>query len=310
MVVEGKTIPYNNVPASGVSGFNQGNPNLTPEIGKSLTIGAVLQPRFIPGLSLTIDYYKIKIENVITGLNGQTIVNRCYDDPVSIDNPFCAAVFRRRDPNPLVDFTFNGQQDRVPAAGQPTLTFPKIGPAFLNQPFNFAALKAEGVDFDMAYRTNIADGIAMNLRGIATYNINRENFTSITDPTFGTQFVGTLGDPKWAGTFSANFDFGVFDFTYRANYIGPQFVGAFNLQNVEQGRPATNPDAFPFKAYPDVLYHAARIGFEINKQFDFYAGVDNFMNKKPPFGITGTGAGGGIFPVTQRFFYAGFEAKF
>lgn len=310
LVVDGMTIPWINTPASGVSGFNQGNPNLTPEVGKSLTVGAVFQPRFIPGLSLTVDYYNIKISNVIQGLSGQAIINRCYDDPVSIDNPFCAAVFRRRDPNPLIDFTFDGQANRIPAPGQPTVNFEVLGPAFLNQPFNFAALKAEGIDFDMAYRTRLNDDVVMNLRGIATYNLNRQNFTFITDPDRATQLLGTLGDPEWAASFSANFDFGVFDLTYRANYIGPQFVTAFGVQNQEQGRPPTNPDAFPFKTYPDVLYHAFRGNFEVDKRFSFYGGVDNVLNRRPPFDLTGTGAGSGIFPVQGRFFYAGAEVKF
>jgi outer membrane receptor protein involved in Fe transport len=150
----------------------------------------------------------------------------------------------------------------------------------------------------------------LNLRGIATYNLNRENFTFITDPTRATQLLGTLGDPEWAASFSANVDFGTFDITYRANYIGPQFVTSFGVQNSEQGRPPTNPDAFPFKSYPDVLYHALRGNFEVDKRFSFYGGVDNLLNRRPPFDLTGTGGGSGIFPVTGRFFYAGAEVKF
>jgi len=84
-----------NVPGSGVQGINQGNPDLVPEVGTSLTFGAVLQPRFLPGFSLTLDYYRIKITNVIAGLSGQGIINQCYDDPGGISNPYCDAVFRR-----------------------------------------------------------------------------------------------------------------------------------------------------------------------------------------------------------------------
>ena len=40
----------------------------------------VIQPRFIPGLSLSVDYYKIKVKNVIVSLSAQTIVNSCYDE--------------------------------------------------------------------------------------------------------------------------------------------------------------------------------------------------------------------------------------
>jgi outer membrane receptor protein involved in Fe transport len=151
----------------------------------------------------------------------------------------------------------------------------------------------------------------LNLRGIASYNMNRENFTFITDPTRSTRIHGTLGDPIWAGSFNANLDFGEADITYRANYIGPQAVTAWEVQNSHQGRPPSNPDAFPFKNYPDVLYHALRVGFEPeDTQFRFYIGVDNLLDQRPPFDLTGTGGGSGIFPVTGRFFYAGAEARF
>ncbi|ABF52943.1 TonB-dependent receptor domain-containing protein [Sphingopyxis alaskensis] len=309
MVVDGNTIPWVNTPASGVSGFNQGNPNLIPEVGKSLTIGGVFQPRFVPGLAITVDYYRIKVTNVIQGLTGQAIINRCYDDPVGLDNPFCAAVFRRRDPNPLIDFTFDGQANRVPAPGQPTLNFPVLGPAFLNQPFNFAARKAEGVDFDVSYRRTFDNGVMLNLRGVATYNLNREDFSFITDPSRSTRIHGTLGDPIWAANFNANVDFGTIDVGYSARYVGKQAVDAWEVQHSHQGRPPTNPDAFPFRKYPDRLYHAFRVGFEPDDKYRFYFGVDNVFDTRPPFDLTGTGAGSGIFPVQGRFFYAGIQAS-
>ncbi len=304
------TIPWINTAASGVSGFNQGNPNLVPEVGESFTVGVVLQPRFIPGLALTIDYYNVKITNVISGLTGQAIINRCYDDPVSINNPFCDAVFRRRDPNPLIDFTFDGQGNRIPAPGEPTLNFPVLGPAFLNQPFNFAALKAEGIDFDLTYRTELGGGVMLSLRGIASLNLNRENFTFITAPEQSTRIHGTLGDPIWAASLNANLDFGQFDIGYNLRYIGPQTVDAWEVQNSHQGRPPQNPDAYPFSRYPDVMYHALRVNFDATERFRFYAGVDNLLNRKPPFDLTGTGAGSSIFPVTGRFFYAGATVNF
>lgn len=308
MVVDGNTIPWVNTPASGVSGFNQGNPGLMPEVGKSLTVGAVLQPRFLPGFALTVDYYRIKITNVIQGLTGQAIINRCYDDPVGLDNPFCSAVFRRTSSDPLINFTFDGQANRT-FTGQPTLNFPVLGPAFLNQPFNFAAREAEGIDFDVSYRRKFDNGVTMNLRGVATYNLKREDFSFITDPQRSTRIHGTLGDPIWAANFNANVDFGLIDVGYSARYIGKQSVDGWETQHSHQGRPPTNPDAFPFRKYPDRLYHAFRVGFEPIDKYRFYFGVDNVFNTRPPFDTTGTGAGSGIFPVQGRFFYAGFQAS-
>jgi outer membrane receptor protein involved in Fe transport len=64
------------------------NPNLQEETSDSLTIGAIIQPRFIPGFSLTVDYYDIKVKNIIAAASAQQIVNGCYDQP-TLDNQFC-----------------------------------------------------------------------------------------------------------------------------------------------------------------------------------------------------------------------------
>ena len=42
------------------------NPNLEAETSDSWTVGAVIQPRFLPGLSMTVDYYDITVNDVIT----------------------------------------------------------------------------------------------------------------------------------------------------------------------------------------------------------------------------------------------------
>jgi outer membrane receptor protein involved in Fe transport len=106
------TRPWTNTLGASLVGFNQGNPNLLPETGKSLTIGGVFQPSFLPGFTLSLDYYRINVNNVISGLTAQAIINRCYDDPGGINNPFCAAVFRRSTGDVLTNFTFAGQTVR------------------------------------------------------------------------------------------------------------------------------------------------------------------------------------------------------
>jgi outer membrane receptor protein involved in Fe transport len=311
MVVGGETRPWVNAPGSGISGFNQGNPNLAPEIGKSFTVGVVLQPRWIPGLSITADYYDIEITSVISGVAPQDIINRCYDDPVSTNNPFCEAVFRRTGTgNPLADFTFRGQLDRTFAGADP-ITIGRIGPSFINQPFNYAKLVARGIDFEVAYRTRLTDNIVWNSRAVITRNLERTDFTFITEPDRSTRNHGTLGDPLWAANWNNNFDFGEFDFSYNLRFVGRMTIGAWETQFSHQGRPPQVPDAWPITHYPDFLYHNFRMGFEPEgTRYRFYLGVDNALNKLPPRDLFGTGAGGGIYPNTGRFFYAGAEIRF
>ncbi len=314
LVVDGITIPWVNTPASGVSGFNQGNQDLQPERGTSWTVGAVFQPRWVEGLSISVDYWNITIKEAIAGLTGQAIINRCYEDPVSLDNPFCAAVFRRRTPgDPFRDFTFDGQADRNIGGSVGVITIPRVGPGFLNQPFNYQQLKASGIDFDISYRRQILDGVQLNLRALVSWVDRRLDYTFITEPNRSTRLHGTLGDPVWAGNLTVGLDFGVVDVQWEGDYIGRMAVDTWETMFPHQGRAPTNADLrAPDEArHPRALYHALRVGVEPQgTRHRLYFGVDNLLNRSPSFGLDGTGAGGAIYPNTGRFFYAGAQLRF
>jgi outer membrane receptor protein involved in Fe transport len=307
---DGSVRPFTNTSAGGISGFNQGNSTLRPEIGKSFTVGAVLQPRFIPGLSLTVDYYNIEVTKAISGLTGQAIANACYEDPVSLNNQFCAAIFRRPSTgNVFSDFTFAGQSSRT-FVGLPDAVLPVIGPGFLNQPFNFQSLKTRGIDFDLAYRREIF-GAQVNLRGIVSYLMNREFFTFISEPNRATNVVSVVGDPEWEGNFSANFDFGQIAIGYDLKFIDRQLISAFENNFAFQGRQPTNVDAFPTRFYPRTFYHDARITFEpTDNKLRFYVGVDNIFDELPPFNASGVGEATAIFSNIGRYLYSGVEVRF
>ena len=60
-----------------VGGFVGGNPDLTPEIGDTLTFGFVWQPSFLSGFNLSVDRFRIDIEDVITTVGRQTKADLC-----------------------------------------------------------------------------------------------------------------------------------------------------------------------------------------------------------------------------------------
>ncbi|MDB5721822.1 MAG: TonB-dependent receptor [Alphaproteobacteria bacterium] len=314
-VVNGLSVPWTNVPSSGIRGLNGSNPNLFAEQGKSLTVGAVLQPRFLPGFSLTVDYYDITVKNVINTLAPQTIIDLCYDSSTGINNPYCAAVFRRP------DGTFKGQSNR--SVGGSTVQY-DVGTndnSFLAGPFNYAKLKTSGIDFDAAYRHKFG-GVGIDLRGILSWIAKRDSYTNVNDPTFRDRTKSELGDPEFAGSFSAKADFGMFDLSYNLRWIGKQTIDFYETTHTLDGRPPTDLDKFPVVWTPNVFYHAIRLGLEPKGGFRFYVGVDNVFNRAPPYGFDGTCATGGVFACgaggvgtaiyenVGRFFYGGAELKF
>lgn len=256
-----------------------GNQDLKAETGKSLTLGGVFTPRFLPGFSLSIDYFDIKVSNEIEQLQAQDVLNLCVNQP-TINNQFCALIFPR-DQFGLLN-----------------------SPALIQEPFNFAKRNARGLDFDLNYRRRFANGNLLTLRGFATYTLRRTNFPDISDPNFQDRILSELGDPVFAGTAIAGYTLGKFDLRYTLRYIGSMTDFAFEDTHSFDGNPPLNPDIADRINTGAVWYHDIRLGYTLDK-YNFYVGVDNVFNKLPPLGLTGAGAGSGIYNNIGRFFYAG-----
>lgn len=60
-------------------GFTGGNPDLDNEIADSWTVGAVIQPNFLPGFTLEVDWTSIQVNGAITSLSGTQLLNACFD---------------------------------------------------------------------------------------------------------------------------------------------------------------------------------------------------------------------------------------
>jgi outer membrane receptor protein involved in Fe transport len=298
--------PFINCNARAFStGFTSGgNPDLQEERGKSYTIGAVIEPRFIPGLSITADYYNIRVDGLIAVLGAQTLITNCYDAPGGIGNPFCATV------------------SRDPATGL------FRNPAVLSSGVNFARQETEGVDVEVSYRRTFSNGHRLSARAIGTYVLKLNNFTDPSNPDNPNRQLSELGDPQFSANFSLNYDFGALDVTYNMRYIGRQTINVYEAQNSSPGvcsaayvaaigctlnsivtLPPTNSDSHPQIWYPDVFYHNIRVGYQVNEQFSFYGGVDNLADRRPPLGLLGT-AGGDPFDSMGRTFYAGVNVNF
>ncbi|HDZ09395.1 MAG TPA: TonB-dependent receptor [Pseudohongiella sp.] len=65
-------------PAGQVNVTTGGNPNLEAEDAETWTIGAIWQPSMVPGLSLTLDYYSILVEDAITDPTPDDVFSACF----------------------------------------------------------------------------------------------------------------------------------------------------------------------------------------------------------------------------------------
>lgn len=160
-----------------------GNLALKPEKADSLSLGVVLQPRFLPGFSFSADWYSIKVKDAISQLYSDDIAIRCNEGR----QEFCNAI--------VADTT--GVRDYVVSAS----------------PFNFAQIKVRGIDYEASYRVPLdkifeSSPSSLTLRGTATnYRKNLiDNGISVPVDSVGQNSGQTSGTPDWIFRMSATFD--------------------------------------------------------------------------------------------------------
>ncbi len=294
-VPAGTPITY----ASSIQFLSGGNPDLQAEKSDSITIGGVFTPAFIPGFSTSVDYYDIKVKNVIQAVGAQQILNSCYDLP-STSNPFCS-LFQRAGPGQL-------------GHGVP---FGIIDGTLHSSPVNFAKLKTRGIDVEVAYRQRVGNIGRVDSRLTWTHILELTNFIDPTDPSFGDRILSEMGDPQDRFNWNTSLQTGRFTLGYQMRYIGKQinFSESFGLGEYEdffefEGRPPQNPDLFAKRFVKARFYHDVRMAVDVGPKYNFYLGVDNLTNTKPPFAASGIGGQTALFDTIGRFYYAGVSAKF
>ncbi|WP_156449664.1 TonB-dependent receptor domain-containing protein, partial [Caulobacter sp. CCH9-E1] len=263
-----------------------GNPNLGEETAKSWTIGAVLQPSFLSGLTVSVDYYDIKLSNVISSVAPQQVLNNCYD-AASLNNAFCG-LFQR---DPTTKFFVQG--------------------SLQDTSLNFAKRRARGIDSDVNYRFNLPeDSGTVNLRGTLTYVVQRDNYPFIDEPNRPDQILYELGDPRWAFNISAQWRKDKLSIGYQGRYIGKMSVDVIeNIKSVG-GRPPQNADFATINYYPAVMYHDLTAEYAISRNYTVYGGMENVFDRLPPYQLTGSGEGSGIYDNRGRYMYLGVKASF
>jgi len=187
----GITQPFNSfVVGATAQGLTGGNPNLTNEEANAWTLGAILEPRFVPGLVLQADYINIDIEDRIGAQTLENNLETCFDaDPADFPNAACSTFTRDAD-GQVVDFQ-SGQLNADNSENQ-----------FLN-------LRGD-------YRFDVADLFGLfgsEADDAGDFSIGANIFHAIQrDLTVaGVEQDATIGnffDPKWSGTG---------DFTYSNN---------------------------------------------------------------------------------------------
>lgn len=260
--------------------FVSGNPDLKEETAKTITAGVVLTPRFVPRLSLKVDFYDIVLEDAIGQPNALGIVNSCVDLFDSVDNPFC----------PLVTRATTGLN-------------PGAITSVRTQVLNFNRLETRGVDFEANYSLPLGGlglDAALGLRVVGTY-LEKLNVRQSANALELNKDAGQLGAPKWRFNTQAVYTQGPLTFSWMLRYVGPQ-----QLDVQDNDAEGSDPAGFDAQTYSDLQ---ARL--RLDERFAFYLGVDNLFDNLPPRGSRTAGNNPSvIYDQAGRFLYAGVDVRF
>lgn len=257
-----------------------GNPTLSVEKADTLTLGGAFTPRFLPGLSATVDYYRIEIEDAVNVFAAQDILNNCVD-LTSTDNNFCTSITRAA----------NGDILQI-----------------RRQQINVSQLRRTGVDFALNYAWDLGSAGQLNLGLVGTRTLKVETVVAPGTVT-GSAILdqnGEFGFPKWKGRFSANYQLDKLSVTGTLNYLSNM------VRDVQPTQPEDNRASL---GSGDYFLFNLQGAYQFTDKLRFFAGVDNLFDRLPPalpdtrMGGAGSAVGVEVFPITGRYFYAGFRVN-
>jgi len=232
-----------------------GNADLTPEEADTLGVGAVLQPRFLPGFAASVDYYDIHINDAISTVDAQTEIDQC----AAGNTVFCSRVTRD-------------------AGG--TIT------SVSTSPINFATQIAKGIDFETSYRRPVLTG-NLSLRLLATHYLKNYFNNGISAPT---DTVGTNGFntflknslPRWRYLATVGWDKNPVSLTLTARGFS---AGVQNTSYIQctSACPTSTADnqTINDNHLPGAIYFDTNITLELPHQIETFVAIDNILNRDP-----------------------------
>ena len=286
--------------------INAPSPTLRPEIADTWTAGVAITPSFIPGLSISVDYYDIDIKGAIASFPAQAVLQNCFAE-VQANTPgfYCQFVNR----------TGTGT----------TATVNSVTAALLN----IGALRTSGVDVSATWRKRIGAG-ELSLRGMAAYvkdlvyddglgaprafnaNGGLTSFGSVIDRagavggfTAGQQTNAT-GTPHWTATGSVGWSQEPFALSVQGRYVGGGKIDPTLVGPEDADYDPASPISIADNRVNGRFYLDATIQFDVindgNRKFQFHLGVNNITNKDVPFPSI---AIAGMFDRMGRYYRAG-----
>lgn len=273
-----------------ITGIVGGNPDLKQETADTYTAGVVLTPEFVPGLSVTLDYYNIKVKDAIAVLGGSVdnVLSLCFNEVQNINSEFCQAIVRNPDG---------------------VIGNPGGGVSVLTQ--NIGKLKTDGVDLGVSYNFDVNWGLLSDVSMISLSStgswLNNFDLTPIAElPGLVNSCAGAFGltcgepMPEFKATTRLSMETGPLNLSLRWRWIS-----SVTDDRVKDGGIA--PATLPKPKVGDQNLFDLTGSYAITPTLQFTAGVINLFDNHQPL-IGSSQEQSNTFPSTYdplgaRFFF-------
>lgn len=266
-----------------------GNPNLDPETADTYTLGVTFSPPtgnpIFSGLSLSVDYYNIKVAGAIGVYSALQSVTSCFNidgsnpnlDPA---NEFCANI--ARDPN----------TGRISQIRQPTR--------------NLGAFRTSGIDVALRWAVPIGPGRATldsNVTWLDSFEVQAipgGPFLEYAGSVGGTATFQPGSLPEWKAVTQLAYSVGGIELGGRWRFLDSMRA----VQRVVN--PAATTPGVPSYNLFDVF-----ASVRVSQDFTFRFGINNVADRRPPVtgGIPGT-TEASTYDVLGRTFYVSTRVNF
>jgi len=254
------TQPYS------IATLSTANPNIKPETSTSYTLGTVVQP--LPNLSAAIDYYRIKVDNIITGGNIAVPLN---------------AYFAGQPIPPGYQMLFDNPDPADPGA--------PLRPIQVGAPYmNANSLLTKGVDVDLRGRFHFADNLEWISEFTATDILTwKKNFGQGYLQFAGTQGPYILssgaGTPKWRASWSNTLTNGKWSATASVYYVSGLYMSVPDVTG-NNSCFSTGPTGAYFPSncrVPSFTYVDLNGSYHLTHNIDLFGGIENLFDRGPGF---------------------------
>jgi len=264
-----------------------GNTTLTPERAITDTLGFVYSPSYLPGFSASVDWYRIKVSNMITPVGATWVANQCYIE----NNPtFCGAIGRN-------------------AAGE----ISNLSRGNLN----LGQMQTDGADISFGYRFPMTPYGRFVLRSDNSY-VHSFKQKSTSDAEWQ-EYAGDYFYNKWKSTTAVDWSMGNWSATWTS-----RIYSAVRDQcwDAEGGIECTNPTGYTesfgtgYNKLGAEVYHDLNVGYKTSWKGQIQFGINNVFDKKPRIAYTaytsGQASSSSVDPnmPLDRFFYVRYNQSF